>query len=443
MQRRVLLLALVIFGTNLVFLASSSADQSPAQAPMEQQLEDFARQTSPSIEPARARAVAPCVDGMAAGIYPCDGIDLASHLSLADLGLSFANDIWGWTDPETRRDYALIGGIEGTVIVDVTDPKAPDIIGTLPSHSLEGNQAWRDIKVFSDHMFVVSEHTGHGLQVFDLTQVRGVTGDPVEFEETAHYPGFGNSHNLNINTETGFAYAVGSDTCMGGLHMVDINDPANPAGAGCFQDHGYIHDTQCVIYRGPDSEHRRREICLNSNAEPHHGDPTGLVNALSIVDVTDKANPIILSRTEYANDGYSHQGWLSTDHNYFLHGDELDEVDYGIGTTTRVWDVTDLDAPTVANVFENDTTSIDHNMYTEGKVVYQSNYTSGLRILDTQSLPDLSEIAYFDVYPEDDSPTFDGGTWSNYPYFRQKRIVAVSSMDRGLFVLRPQFRTGD
>jgi choice-of-anchor B domain-containing protein len=442
MQRRALFLVLSILLANLVF-ATASADQAERRS-LDRQREAFAKIASQAPEATETqRDFSPCVNGLSAGTYPCDGIDMASHLSLEELGLSFANDIWGWTDPETRRDYALIGGIEGTVIVDVTRPTEPDIIGILPSHSLEGNQFWRDIKVFANHMFVVSEHTDHGLQVFDLTQVRGVTGDPVVFDETAHYAGFGNAHNLNINTETGYAYAVGSNTCAGGLHMVDINDPSNPAPAGCFQDHGYIHDTQCVIYRGPDTDHRRREICFNSNAEPHHGDPTGIVNALSIVDVTDKANPVELSRTEYANDGYSHQGWLSEDQAHFLHGDELDEVSYGHGTITRVWDVSDLDSPSVAFVFENDTTSIDHNIYTEGNVAYASNYTSGLRIYDTRNLPSLSELAFFDVYPENDNPSFEGGTWSNFPYFRQKRIVAVSSMDRGLFVLRPQFQPGD
>ena len=72
-----------------------------------------------------------------------------------------------------------------------------------------------------------------------------------------------------------------------------------------------------------------------------------------------------------------------------------------------MWDVSDLDNPTVTSVFENDTTSIDHNIYTEGRVAVASNYTSGLRIHDTKALPPLSEIRYFDVYPENDNPSFE------------------------------------
>jgi hypothetical protein len=527
----------------------------------------------------------PCVNGMSAGTYPCDGVDMLSRLSLADLGLTFGNDIWGWTDPETRRDYALMGGIEGTTIVDITRPRNPDIVGMLPSHSTVGNAFWRDIKVYQNHMYVGSEHSGHGIQVFDLTEVRGVTGAPVTFAETAVYEGVSNSHNIHINEETGFLYIIGAtglapgrgpnlltvdepssaagtydmggaafgppfpaggvsgdivlvddgvvgdpggsvtdgcepfdvpdgaialvdrgfctfvtkvanaqaagasgvivannvagppflmggsdpsitipsgmislddgntikeglpatgtvspnpnvDPCSnGGLHMVDISSPASPTFAGCFADHGYIHDTQCVVYQGPDGDHRGSEICFNSNATAV--DPAA-THALSIVDVSDKSNPVALSRTLYPNPGYSHQGWLTPDERFFLHGDELDETTHGIGTTTRVFDVRDLDGPVLANTFENETTSIDHNMYTEGRASYHSNYTSGLRIYDNRNLPELTEERFFDLYPENDNASFEGGTWSNYPYFAQNRIVAVSSIDRGLFILRPR-----
>jgi choice-of-anchor B domain-containing protein len=279
---------------------------------------------------------APCIQGMAADTYPCDGVDMMSHLTLSDLGLSFANDIWGWTDPVTGAEYALIGGIEGTVFVDISDPKRPDVVGILPTHSNEGNQVWRDIKVHADHAYVVSEHTDHGLQVFDLTQLRDVSERTV-FDETAHYDEFGSAHNLNINEDTGFAYVIGTATCDGGLHMVDVSDPTAPTSAGCFSEHGYIHDTQCVVYEGPDAEHQGREICFNSNAEIPGGVFANIENTLSNVDVTDKDNPVALSRTFYDNDGYSHQGWLTPDQATFLHGDELDELFGEVGeTTTRV-----------------------------------------------------------------------------------------------------------
>ena len=383
------------------------------------------------------RSFAPCIQGMAAGTYPCDRVDMLSHLTLGDLGLTFANDIWGWTDPATKRDYALLGGIEGMVIVDISDPKRPDIVGTLPTHTTTGGDFWRDIKVYANHAFVVSENSGHGMQVLDLTEVRGVTGDPVTFAETAHYAGVSNTHNLNINEDTAFAYLVGTNTCSGGLHMVDISNPANPASAGCFSAHGYIHDTQCVIYQGPDTEHNGNEICFNAvapNASPNSA------HAISIVDVSDKSSPVDLGHLTYTAQGYSHQGWLTPDQEFWLHNDELDEVARGLNTTTRIFDVRDLDAPALVNAVDHGTTSIGHNVYTEGRYAFASNYTSGLRVFDITGVGDgeMPQAAFFDLYPANDNASFEGGTWSNYPYFHQKKVVAASSMENGLFVLRPR-----
>jgi choice-of-anchor B domain-containing protein len=259
----------------------------------------------------------------------------------------------------------------------------------------------------------------------------------VEPSETAHYSVFGRAHNININEDTGFAYAVGAregEGCNFGLHVIDISDPTSPTFAGCFGDNGYVHDTQCVVYNGPDAEHRGREICFNSNAAGAFG---GTAHYVDIVDVTDKSNPVSLGRMNYTNSGYSHQGWLTPNQQYFLHGDEGDELTHGLNTTTRVWDVRDLDNPTHIGTFENDTTSIDHNVYTSGRLAFASNYTSGLRVYDTRNVAagGLSELGYFDVYPENDNASFEGGTWSNYPYFGEN-VVGVSSIDRGFFLLR-------
>jgi choice-of-anchor B domain-containing protein len=388
------------------------------------------------------KGFAPCEDGMAAGTYPCSGVDMLSHVSLDDLRVTFVNDMWGWTDPATKRDYALVGSSEGTAFVDITDAKRPQVLGILPTASTEGGAFWRDIKVYADHAYVVSEHTDHGMQVFDLTQLRDWDGTYTTYEQTAHYDVFSRAHNIAINEDTGYAYVVGArggeESCDFGLHMIDISDPTAPRFAGCYGDNGYVHDTQCVVYAGPDARYHGSEICFNSNAVGPFGVDEG--DYVDIVDVTDKDDPVSLARVPYPDSGYSHQGWLTPDQRYFLHGDEGDEIGHAIGTTTRVWDVSDLTDPQLIEVFENDTTSIDHNLYTQGRYAYAANYTSGLRVYDTRDIAGsgLEEVAFFDVYPENDAPTFEGGAWSNYPYFRQKGVVAVSSIDRGLFILQPR-----
>ncbi len=436
MRPRIALLAVAALVMASIAATATAQDEAGTRAA---QQAAFASVAANAAENSNApRSHTPCVQGYA-GEFPCNKVDLLSYVPSADLGATFVNDIWGWTDPATGTDYALVGAAEGMVVVDVSDPKRPVVMGLLPTHSSEGGEFWRDIKVYADHAFVVSEHDDHGMQVLDLTQLRDLdlSGGPVTFAETAHYAGIGHSHNIAINEDTGFAYVVGSDECSGGPHMIDISDPANPVFAGCFADHGYTHDTQCVVYDGPDADYRGRELCFSANA---NFDGTPFLNTLSIADVTDKANPVGIANVEYPDDGYSHQGWLTPDQAYFLHGDELDELFFGNTTRTRIWDVTDLDNPTVIGVFDNDTDSIDHNIYVDGRYAFASNYTSGLRVYDTREVASgvLSEAAYFDVYPENDNASFEGGTWGNFPFFSQKGIVAVTGMDRGLFILQPR-----
>ncbi len=384
---------------------------------------------------------AACVDGLAAGIFECNNMDLMSHLSPAELGLSFVNDIWGWTDSATGREYALVGGIEGTVFVDVTGSLRPRVVGMLPSNTSD-QFFWRDIRVYRNVAYIVSEDTDHGLQVFDLRKVRKATGTPKVFTADRVYDKFGSAHNVIINEQTGFLYAVGTLTCDGGLHMVDLSSPRRPKFAGCVDNNGYVHDAQCVIYSGPDREYKGREICFNSVAEfdPNTGE---LSNSVAIVDVSVKSNPVVISNTTYDDAGYSHQGWLRPDQKYFLHNDELDEL-FGLveETTTRVWDIADLDAPVVTASVGHGTPAINHNNFTRGSRVYQSNYTAGLQVFDTTDLGngEMEEVAFFDMYPENDDASFEGGTWGNYPYFKRTGKVAVSSMDRGLFILQVNTR---
>ena len=108
-----------------------------------------------------------------AGPYPCRDIDLMAFLPHGEIGGGSGNDIWGWTDPVTGREYALVGRSSGTAFVDISNPSQPVYLGNLPTKTV--NSTWRGIKVFADHAFIVSEALNHGMQVFDLKQLRDVT----------------------------------------------------------------------------------------------------------------------------------------------------------------------------------------------------------------------------------------------------------------------------
>lgn len=367
----------------------------------------------------------PCQNG-AADLFACRDVDLLAFLPLNDIGGGNGNDLWGWTDPDTGREYALMGRSTGTGFIDVTDPVNPIYLGDLPSHT--GESSWRDIKVYQNHAYIVADlNRRHGMQVFDLTVLRDVADAPVTFAETGHYDEFGDAHNIAINEESGFAYAVGSDTCRGGLHMIDLRNPATPTFAGCFAEDGYTHDVQCVRYRGPDLAFAQREICFGFNED-----------TITIVDVTDKADPVMLARAIHPDGYYVHQGWLTSDQRYILQDDELDEQRTNENSRTYVWDVSSLENPVLVGSYTGALPSADHNLYLRGSYAFQANYASGLRILAMEDLANagLQEVGFFDTHPPTDANRFFSA-WSVYPYF-QSGTVIVSTITEGLFVLRPQ-----
>jgi len=368
-------------------------------------------------------AQTPCDNGMA-GIYPCNGFDLQSFISLTELETERGNDSWGWTDPQDGKEYAIMGVKNGTVFIDISDPINPIYLGKLPTTT--NTSIWRDIKTYNNYAYIVSEASGHGMQIFDLTRLRNVANPPEVFIEDSHYSGFGGSHNIVINEETGFAYSVGDNTFSGGAHFIDLADPLNPVAAGGFAAGGYTHDAQVVIYNGPDNDYIGHEIFIGCNEDK-----------VVIVDVTDKNNPFLISSVSYSNYSYTHQGWFSEDQKYFIVGDEADEINFGFNTKTIILDFTDLDNPTHFFDYTGATAATDHNGYVNGTNFYLANNSAGFRVLDISDISNgtMNEIGFFDTHPSNNNSGYQG-IWSLYPYFESGNIIL--SDREGFFVIKKQ-----
>ena len=379
-----------------------------------------------------------CEEGTAAG-FACEGVDLLAFLPTSAIGgepWERVSDVWGWADPETGREYALVGRSAGAAIIDVTDPAAPLYVGVVPANPT----GTRDLKVYADHLFFTGDRAGdHGLVVFDLTRLRNTSADPVEFDPDTVYRGISSAHNLVIDTESGFAFPVGAsgggETCGGGLHMVDVRDPKSPVFAGCFTDTvgliapGRTHDAQCVVYRGPDDRYRGRQVCFVSNE-----------SLLRIVDITDKQAPAPIGSASHPGTAYVHQGWLTDDHRYYYLNDELDEL---VGTTpatrTYIYDMAELDDPILVGSVDGPNSATDHNLLVKGDRMYQANYQAGFRLLDISDRESPVEIGWFDTTPYEGNPPGVVGAGTAYPVFASGAVV-VTSMYEGVFLLRPQPR---
>lgn len=355
----------------------------------------------------------------AAGQFAADNILLSSWLDLSQFGASSGNDCWGYTSP-SGREYALMGVRTALAVVEVTDPSNPVIVD-LVGHS---NSLWGDVKVFGDFCYVSNE-TGGGIDVIDLGDVDNGIVDLVG-QLTAN--GVSASHNLAIDTDSGFLYLCGSNINGGRLVAFDLSNPANPTFAGQISSvQGVtVHDAQIVTYISGPNAGKQIAFCCNEG--------TGL----DIYDVTTKSNMFRLSRSTYPNLSYCHQGWLSEDRNYFYINDETDGVN-----ETLIFDVSDLSNPVLVNTYTSGLAATDHNLYVHDGFIYEAEYHAGLRIFDASDPLNPVEVAWFDTYPQDNGGGFDGA-WSVYPFFPSGTII-VSDFNRGLFVLRvgtPQLTFG-
>ena len=358
----------------------------------------------------------PCCDFASAQLPPRN-IELLSNLPIDAIGGGGrGNDIWGWTDPTTGREYALMGRRNGTSFVDVTEPRNPQYLGNMPTRT--GESTWRDIKVYNDHAYVVSDNNGpHGVQIFDLKRLRNVT-TPQTFSPNRVHDGVRSAHNIAINEQTGYAYVTDGD-------ILDLSNPLFPNRVGTVAPN--THDTMATIYQGPDSNFQGREILFSSNG-----------SSLTIYDVTNKSNPITLSSSTHQGASFIHQGWISDDHQYFYLNDETDSA-----TWTHVYDISDLNQPDHRGSIPWLRRSIDHNLYVKDDLIYAANYTTGVWVLKVNdpATADIVAIANYDTFDFRNGFTFDGA-WSVYPWFESGNII-VSDINNGLFVLRVDIEDSD
>jgi choice-of-anchor B domain-containing protein len=331
-----------------------------------------------------------------AGGFPSENVSLYSHLTLADLGAAFAEDCWGYVS-ESGREYAIIGLSPGTGFVEITDPANPVIVDVMT----QPNRG-RDMKVYQNYVYSSSD--SGPTHVYDVSDIdNGVITHVRSFNQ--------GTHNLAVDEVSGFLYlAVG-----GPMRVYDLSDPSDPTFVGSWP--GQTHDAQVVTYT--EGKYAGRQIAFVF---------AGWDGRLDIVDVTDKSNMFLMGSTSYPNAGYTHQGWLTADRQYLYISDEVDSI-----PRTTIIDVSDLSNPTFISDFTNGLGSTDHNLYVRDGFIFETNYTSGLRIFNACDPVNPVEVGFFDTFPANDDPGYSGA-WSNYPFYPSGTVI-VSDRSGGLFVL--------
>jgi len=345
--------------------------------------------------------------------FPQEGIQLLSWLTLYDLwDMSSGSNCWGYTSP-SGREYALMGLSNGTGFVDITDPGNPQKVALISGP----NSTWHDVRTYQHYAYAVSEG-GQGIQVIDLSQIDSGIVTKVNTVTTG---GANATHTMTINEDSGYLYRSGGGG--NGLRIYSLADPLNPTYVGAWSSR-YVHAATVKSYTsGP---YAGREIAFCCGGLNNGFLDTGV----DILDVTNKGNIQYLSHTKYSNSGYSHQAWPSEDLKYLYVGDELDE-EGTIKTTTKVLDITDLSNPIELPSFLSEKKAISHNIYVKGDLIFEANYTAGLRVFDATDPVAPVESMWFDTFPEGNNASFNG-LWHVYPYFPSGTVIG-SDIEKGLF----------
>jgi choice-of-anchor B domain-containing protein len=379
-------------------------------------------------------------------------------------GSTFLSGMWGWEDPDSGNEYAIVGTTSGVAFVRVTDPTAPEFLGIVPTtNSGTTRNFWWDIKTFNNHAYWTTEVNEAGVGIFNLNRLDGLSAvDPGTFiPADARFGddgpgGYVRAHNIAINEDSGRAYLVGvtqDGLADDAIVILDLNgDPLVPIPVGVIEGADVdAHDVQVVTYNGPDDDpvfgHVGDEILVNFN---------GTELNIQIWDVSDPANPVFLSQSGYPGASFAHQGWLTGDHKYVVFGDEEDEL-FGISDprnpdlpdTARTYfcDISDLDGIdcNAPMTFDSPAASIDHNLFvgpgptSDSEFVYQANYTAGIRVLEiTRTAGDITsiaEVAHMDTEPRLPNNNMNHninifvGPWGVYPFFDSGTIAASDGLN--------------
>ena len=340
------------------------------------------------------------------------GPDLPSYPTCTLLGsLSFSEpiqDITGYVDAQTSREYALVGFGEhchsnceiddatGVYIVDVTDPSSPTLIETI--HTVNGF----DLKTYKHYLYVVNGE-GEGIN----NDHRGTIYDIQDLSNPKKVGGFPSSHNAFIDEEKGLLV-----TSLEGLNIYDIKtNPERPT----------------LLWSSGDARGHDATIVGDWLYDFHEYET-------NIYNISDPESPRLITKINPppSTIQYHHSGWPTEDGNYLIINDE--GVGAFGGNDITIWDISIGGLPRLAYKYNN-ANSIVHNVQVVGDKAYFSFYTAGIQVFDISNPESPVILCQYDTSPRYNVPTFNGA-WGIYAFMPSGNIL-ISDVENGLFIFSP------
>ena len=230
-------------------------------------------------------------------------------------------------------------------------------------------------------------------------------------------------HNIVINEDSGFAYAVGSSAGGDDVRRRSAHDR-----------HPRAEEAEVRrLLRGRQHGPRQHRLLARRAVRELQG--TGQALQAAARSASGRTKRRSASRTSptrrtrrpsraqrIRTSAYTHQGWFTEDHRYFYVNDELDEIGGAMSRrrARSIWDFADLENPKLVKEHIGGEAASDHNLYVKGDLMYQANYRAGLRILNIKDPANPKEVAFFDTAPYRPNTAGFNGAWSVLPVLQER-----------------------
>ena len=307
------------------------------------------------------------------------------------------NEIWGVVIND--REYAIIGSTYGTHFFDVTNPQSSYEVAFVMGRAVGQEIIHRDYHDYQGYLYAVSDEGASSLQIIDMSTLPDSVS--LVYDSTDL---FERTHNIFIDTVKARLYTSNGD-------IYSLEDPLDPK---------FIYYTPLLNCHDVYVE--------NDTAYINRGNQGFAIVDFSQTTIENQSHEVIGTLASYADQGYNHSGWITTDGNYYAMADET------WGMRIKMLDISDFSNIEVIALFGSDidVNSIPHNLIIKGNYLYTAYYHDGFYVHDISNPSTPILMGYYDTFEPNHHDSYMGA-WGVYPFLPSGNIL-LSDMQTGLYV---------
>jgi len=327
---------------------------------------------------------------------------------------------WGWKQPVTNKEYAIVGSSSGTYFIDITNPTSPTVSAFV---SGKPNCTWREIKTYQNYCYVVSDDgSPNTFQIIDMAQLPStvtVVHNGVTYFERGHTI-FIDGDNMYIGSTT---YSAGNSPAYSSMNVYSLLTPTAPlflrSLATDYPSIATVHD----MYVNNDTVFAS---CGNQGLYMYR------YNASTV------SFSLLGSYTGYPGAGYNHSSWMTADKKHLVFCDEVPTQ-----LSIKLVNIQNFANVQPVQTMKPHANTTAHNPYVVGNnFAFVACYQDGLNIYNIATPANPFLAGFFDTHPQGgfNVNNYFGadyrGNWGAYPYLPSGVVIAVD-MQNGIFLLDP------